>query len=137
MNPFKTRQQLAQKNMLAGYVEPSHFNDFQFENQRRTFHSYGELFWLVSLFPVWFAVSLPVWFIVSFPFWLVGSFPVHHLAQITWLTQTPLQLTIVWREPGNERALKTWRGSVNVVDDSCVAQFSLVSLYIWYLNWAF
>jgi len=28
--------------MLAGYVEPAHFDNFQFENQRRTFHSYGE-----------------------------------------------------------------------------------------------
>ncbi|XP_072022615.1 pre-mRNA-processing factor 17-like isoform X2 [Amphiura filiformis] len=40
-NPFKTQQQTAQKNMLAGYVEPAHFNAFQFENQRRTFTSYG------------------------------------------------------------------------------------------------
>lgn len=41
-NPFKTRQQLASKNMLSGYVEPAHFDHFQFENQRRTFHSYGK-----------------------------------------------------------------------------------------------
>ena len=40
-NPFKTQQQQAQKNMLAGFVEPAHFNHFQFENQRRTFHTYG------------------------------------------------------------------------------------------------
>ena len=40
-NPFKTRQQLATKNMLSGYVEPAHFDHFQFENQRRTFHTYG------------------------------------------------------------------------------------------------
>ena len=40
-NPFKTQQQAAKKNMLAGYVEDAHFNHFQFENQRRTFNSYG------------------------------------------------------------------------------------------------
>ena len=40
-NPFKTKQQLAPKNMLSGYVEPAHFDNFQFENQRRTFHSFG------------------------------------------------------------------------------------------------
>uniref|UniRef100_H2YRL7 Uncharacterized protein n=1 Tax=Ciona savignyi TaxID=51511 RepID=H2YRL7_CIOSA len=40
-NPFKTKQQLAQKNMLSGYVQDAHFNHFNFENQRRTFHSYG------------------------------------------------------------------------------------------------
>ena len=27
--------------MLAGIVEPAHFNLFQFENQRRTFDTYG------------------------------------------------------------------------------------------------
>lgn len=41
-NPFKTQQQRALKNTLAGYVEKAHFSDFQFENQRRTFTSYGE-----------------------------------------------------------------------------------------------
>ena len=41
-HPFKTRQQLAKKNTLSGYVEPAHFDAFQFENQRRTFHSYGK-----------------------------------------------------------------------------------------------
>nr|XP_002129631.1 pre-mRNA-processing factor 17 [Ciona intestinalis] len=40
-NPFKTKQQLAQKNTLAGFVQEAHFNHFTFENQRRTFHSYG------------------------------------------------------------------------------------------------
>lgn len=40
-NPFKTKQQQAPKNMLSGYVEPAHFDHFQFENQRRTFHSFG------------------------------------------------------------------------------------------------
>lgn len=40
-NPFKTRQQQAEKNSLAGFVEAAHINDFQFENQRRTFHTYG------------------------------------------------------------------------------------------------
>ncbi|PNF34865.1 Pre-mRNA-processing factor 17 [Cryptotermes secundus] len=40
-NPFQTRQQRAHKNMLSGFVEQTHINDFQFENQRRTFNSYG------------------------------------------------------------------------------------------------
>ncbi|XP_033635021.1 pre-mRNA-processing factor 17-like [Asterias rubens] len=40
-NPFKTQQQAAKKNMLAGFTEDAHFNHFQFENQRRTFTSYG------------------------------------------------------------------------------------------------
>merc|ERR1711936_835646 len=40
-NPFKTQQQAAHKNTLAGLVEDAHVNEFQFETQRRTFHSYG------------------------------------------------------------------------------------------------
>ena len=40
-NPFKSQQEAAHKNMLTGFVEPAHINDFQFELQRRTFHSYG------------------------------------------------------------------------------------------------
>lgn len=40
-NPFKTQQQRAAKNMLSGYVERAHISEFQFENQRRTFASYG------------------------------------------------------------------------------------------------
>ncbi|XP_064629751.1 pre-mRNA-processing factor 17-like [Lineus longissimus] len=40
-NPNQTQQQMAHKNMLSGFAEPSHFNNFQFETQRRTFHSYG------------------------------------------------------------------------------------------------
>lgn len=40
-NPFKTQQQKAVKNTLAGYVEPAHVNDFHFESQRLTFSSYG------------------------------------------------------------------------------------------------
>ena len=41
-NPFRTNQQKAVKNTLAGYVEKAHVNEFQFENQRRTFTSYGK-----------------------------------------------------------------------------------------------
>ncbi len=41
VNPNKTQQEAAVKNTLAGYVEPAHVNDFQFELERRTFHSYG------------------------------------------------------------------------------------------------
>ncbi|ESO06288.1 hypothetical protein HELRODRAFT_94015 [Helobdella robusta] len=40
-NPFKTNQMKAHRNMLTGFVEECHVNDFQFENQRRTFTSYG------------------------------------------------------------------------------------------------
>ncbi|KXJ18778.1 Pre-mRNA-processing factor 17 [Exaiptasia diaphana] len=40
-NPNKTRQQLAAKNMLTGYVEHAHVSDFTFENQRKTFTSFG------------------------------------------------------------------------------------------------
>ncbi|XP_029665942.1 pre-mRNA-processing factor 17-like [Formica exsecta] len=42
-NPFKTQQQRAVKNMLSGYVEHAHISPFQFENQRRTFASYGNI----------------------------------------------------------------------------------------------
>ena len=41
-NPHKTAQQRATKNMLSGYIEPSHINAFEFENQRRTFHKFGK-----------------------------------------------------------------------------------------------
>lgn len=40
-NPFKSDQQKAQKNTTTGFVEEAHISDFQFENQRRTFHSFG------------------------------------------------------------------------------------------------
>ncbi|KAJ0178620.1 hypothetical protein K1T71_005395 [Dendrolimus kikuchii] len=40
-NPFQTQQMKATRNMLSGYVEMAHISDFQFENQRRTFTSYG------------------------------------------------------------------------------------------------
>ncbi|UYV60797.1 CDC40 [Cordylochernes scorpioides] len=42
-NPFKTQQEKAVKNTLAGFVEPAAFNDFHFESQRRTFTSFGKL----------------------------------------------------------------------------------------------
>lgn len=41
VNPFVTDQMKAPKNTLAGYIEKAHVNAFQFENQRRTFHTYG------------------------------------------------------------------------------------------------
>lgn len=40
-NPFKTQQQQAKRNMLSGYVEPAYISSFEFENQRRTFNSFG------------------------------------------------------------------------------------------------
>ncbi|XP_048386478.1 pre-mRNA-processing factor 17 [Stegostoma tigrinum] len=41
VNPFRTQQMAAPRNMLSGYTEPAHINDFMFEQQRRTFHTYG------------------------------------------------------------------------------------------------
>lgn len=41
VNPFLTDQEKAPKNTPTGFIEPAHVSDFQFENQRRTFHSYG------------------------------------------------------------------------------------------------
>lgn len=40
-NPNLTNQQRAQRNTLSGYVEKAHISAFNFENQRRTFHTYG------------------------------------------------------------------------------------------------
>ncbi|KAI0981773.1 hypothetical protein GJ496_003964 [Pomphorhynchus laevis] len=40
-NPFLTDQQRAPRNTLNGYVEHTNLNTFEFELQRRTFHSYG------------------------------------------------------------------------------------------------
>lgn len=40
-NPFKSELQKAKKNTTAGFTEAAHISDFQFENQRRTFHSFG------------------------------------------------------------------------------------------------
>lgn len=33
----------APRNMLSGYAEPAHLNDFMFEQQRRTFSTFGNL----------------------------------------------------------------------------------------------
>lgn len=33
----------APRNMLSGYTEPAHINDFMFEQQRRTFATYGNI----------------------------------------------------------------------------------------------
>lgn len=40
-NPYLTNQQKAPRNTLSGYVEKAHISAFNFENQRRTFHTYG------------------------------------------------------------------------------------------------
>lgn len=53
-NPFKTQQQRAVKNMLSGYVEHAHISPFQFENQRRTFASYGEYKCYISKYEKYF-----------------------------------------------------------------------------------
>ena len=41
--PFKTGQQRAHRNTLAGFVEEAHLSEFQFEAQRKTFTSFGQL----------------------------------------------------------------------------------------------
>lgn len=33
----------AARNMLSGYAEPAHLNDFMFEQQRRTFSTFGKI----------------------------------------------------------------------------------------------
>ncbi|KAG7254718.1 hypothetical protein CRUP_023941 [Coryphaenoides rupestris] len=40
VNPFKSQQMAAPRNMLSGYAEPAHLNDFMFEQQRRTFSTF-------------------------------------------------------------------------------------------------
>ncbi|KRZ35659.1 Pre-mRNA-processing factor 17 [Trichinella pseudospiralis] len=40
-NPFKSAKQQMLRNTLTGFVEPAHISDFNFENERRTFESYG------------------------------------------------------------------------------------------------
>ncbi|XP_014262508.1 pre-mRNA-processing factor 17 [Cimex lectularius] len=40
-NPFLSDQEKAPRNLLSGYIEPAHFSEFQFENQRKTFESFG------------------------------------------------------------------------------------------------
>lgn len=42
VNPFLSQQQRSVRNMLSGYVEQAHLNAFEFENQRRTFTSFGK-----------------------------------------------------------------------------------------------
>ena len=39
--PFKSEQMKAHRNTLAGFVEPAHLSEFQFEAQRKTFTSFG------------------------------------------------------------------------------------------------
>ncbi|KAM4633534.1 pre-mRNA-processing factor 17 [Polymixia lowei] len=41
VNPYKSQQMAAPRNMLSGYAEAAHVNDFMFEQQRRTFSTYG------------------------------------------------------------------------------------------------
>lgn len=43
-NPFLSKQQRSTRNILSGYVETAHLNEFEFENQRRTFTSFG-MYW--------------------------------------------------------------------------------------------
>eukprot|EP00063_Salmo_salar_P068407 XP_014043242.1 PREDICTED: pre-mRNA-processing factor 17-like [Salmo salar] len=41
VNPYKSQQMAAPRNMLSGYAEPAHVNNFMFEQQRRTFSTFG------------------------------------------------------------------------------------------------
>lgn len=41
VNPFRTKQLQMPRNTLSGNVEAAHISEFQFENQRRTFNSFG------------------------------------------------------------------------------------------------
>ncbi|XP_071768676.2 pre-mRNA-processing factor 17 [Centroberyx gerrardi] len=41
VNPYKSQQMAAPRNMLSGYAEAAHLNDFMFEQQRRTFSTFG------------------------------------------------------------------------------------------------
>ncbi|CDQ97340.1 unnamed protein product, partial [Oncorhynchus mykiss] len=41
VNPYRSQQMAAPRNMLSGYAEPAHVNDFMFEQQRRTFSTFG------------------------------------------------------------------------------------------------
>lgn len=43
----------APRNMLSGYAEPAHVNDFMFEQQRRTFSTYGRIFGNLCNVPDW------------------------------------------------------------------------------------
>lgn len=43
--------------MLAGFVEQAHISEFQFENQRRTFTSYGTISFF--LFSWWCSCNTP------------------------------------------------------------------------------
>ena len=84
-NPFKTQQQAAHKNTLAGYVEDAHVNAFQFETQRRTFHSYG---WVGS-FVLGFVIICVVGMLTTLP--LLGRGREINLWVVRWL---PLKLTL-------------------------------------------
>ncbi len=49
-NPFRSQQMAAPRNMLSGFAEPAHVNDFMFEQQRRTFSTFGERWTSLSAF---------------------------------------------------------------------------------------
>uniref|UniRef100_A0A7E4VPC2 Pre-mRNA-processing factor 17 n=1 Tax=Panagrellus redivivus TaxID=6233 RepID=A0A7E4VPC2_PANRE len=41
VNPFKSDKQRAQKNMLTGFVEKAHINEFHFNNEAQSFNTLG------------------------------------------------------------------------------------------------
>lgn len=67
MNPFKSQQMAAPRNMLSGYAEPAHVNDFMFEQQRRTFSTYGKLVCDLWAGCKWCGQCIePVWILITF-----------------------------------------------------------------------
>lgn len=61
----------APRNMLSGYAEPAHINDFMFEQQRRTFATYGKVIRLIVLTLTSLGVMcVCMCVIITFIFWL-------------------------------------------------------------------
>ena len=60
----------APRNMLSGYAEPAHINDFMFEQQRRTFATYGKVIREFKLNLIRNDVYVCVCVIINFIFWL-------------------------------------------------------------------
>jgi hypothetical protein len=58
----------APRNMLSGYAEPAHINDFMFEQQRRTFATYGKV--AIRFTQFGFIRSVTAHAVIYFIFWL-------------------------------------------------------------------
>ena len=46
---FRSQQEKAQRNTLAGFVEEAYLSEFQFEAQRKTFATYGKFCFVILL----------------------------------------------------------------------------------------